>query len=56
MLILSEYPAALSLYLAAYQSLLWNRIAGRYLVARLGPVPEGSLSHVEIAGEQLPLY
>ena len=26
----------LSLYLAAYQSLLWNRVAARYLAARLG--------------------
>lgn len=42
----------LSLYLAAYQSLLWNRIAARYLVSRL----EGMPTHVEIAGERLPLY
>jgi tRNA pseudouridine13 synthase len=42
----------LSLYLAAYQSLLWNRIAARYLAARLGE----AAGYVEIAGEQLPLY
>jgi len=42
----------LSLYLAAYQSLLWNRIAARYLAARLGE----AAACVEIAGEQLPLY
>jgi len=46
----------LSIYLVAYQSLLWNRIAGRYLAARLGAGPEGSPVHVEIAGERLPLY
>jgi tRNA pseudouridine13 synthase len=42
----------LSIYLSAYQSLLWNRIAGRYLDALLG----GASDHVEIAGAQLPLY
>jgi len=42
----------LSLYLAAYQSLLWNRVAGRWLAVRLGQVP----AHVELAGERLPLY
>lgn len=41
----------LSIYLAAYQSLLWNRIAGRFLAAQLDPP-----AHVEIAGEQFPLY
>jgi tRNA pseudouridine13 synthase len=42
----------LSLHLAAYQSLLWNRIAARYLVAHVGEIP----FYVEIAGERLPLY
>ncbi len=42
----------LSLHLAAYQSLLWNRIAGRYLTAVLGEPP----SEIEIAGERLPLH
>ncbi len=45
-------PRVLSLYLAAYQSLLWNRIAAGYLRARLG-TPSG---FVEIAGERLPLF
>jgi tRNA pseudouridine13 synthase len=42
----------LSIYLSAYQSLLWNRVAGRYLEAVIGDVLRG----VEIAGAQLPLY
>lgn len=42
----------LSLYLTAYQSLLWNRVAGLYLATQLGETP----THVEIAGEQLPIY
>ncbi|MFN2271082.1 MAG: tRNA pseudouridine(13) synthase TruD [Anaerolineae bacterium] len=41
----------LSIYLSAYQSLLWNRVAGRYLEA-LGQPPR----RVEIVGEQFPLY
>jgi tRNA pseudouridine13 synthase len=41
----------LSIYLSAYQSLLWNRIAGRYLEA-FGQPPR----FIEIAGEQFPLY
>ncbi len=45
-------PRLLSLYLAAYQSLLWNRIAARYLTALLGS-PAGLL---DIAGEPLPLF
>jgi tRNA pseudouridine13 synthase len=42
----------LSIYLSAYQSLLWNRIAGRYLESMMGNTPHS----VEIAGMQLPLY
>jgi tRNA pseudouridine13 synthase len=42
----------LSIYLSAYQSLLWNRAVGRYLEARLGQPP----GYVEIAGERLPVY
>ncbi len=45
-------PRVLSLYLAAYQSFLWNRVAAGYLRARLG-VPSG---FVEVAGEMLPLF
>lgn len=45
-------PRLLRLYLAAYQSLLWNRIVGRYLLGRIGD----SLATVEVAGEQLPLF
>ncbi len=44
-------PRVLSLYLAAYQSLLWNRIVGRLLRQHLEPAAE-----IEIAGEPLPLY
>lgn len=44
-------PRVLSLYLAAYQSLLWNRLVGRFLGQQAGAVTE-----VEIAGERLPLY
>jgi tRNA pseudouridine13 synthase len=42
----------LSIYLSAYQSLLWNRVAGRYLESVAGDMPRG----VEIAGTRLPLY
>ena len=41
----------LSLYLTAYQSLLWNRIVGRLLEPLAGPQP----CSIEIAGDQLPL-
>jgi tRNA pseudouridine13 synthase len=44
-------PRVLSLYLAAYQGLLWNRMAGRFLRGQVGP-----LAGVDIAGEALPLY
>lgn len=47
-------PRVLSLYLAAFQSLLWNRLSGRFLRANLEtaawPCPD-----VEIAGERFPL-
>jgi tRNA pseudouridine13 synthase len=42
----------LSIYLSAYQSLLWNCIAGRYLGGVIGEVSR----RVEIAGMRLPLY
>ena len=42
----------LSLYLAAYQSLLWNRIAGRWLSGRVGD----AAFRIDIARERLPLY
>ncbi len=45
-------PRVLSLYLAAYQSLLWNRIVARYLTGLMGK-PDG---FVGIAGERLPLF
>lgn len=42
----------LSIYLSAYQSLLWNRVASRYLKAVIGDVSHS----LEIAGTRLPLY
>ncbi len=42
----------LSIYLSAYQSLLWNRVAGHYLESVIGDVSR----NVEIAGTRLPLY
>jgi len=48
-------PRLLSLYLAAYQSFLWNRMAGRYLVARLEKWGL-AWARVEIADQELPFY
>ena len=53
---LNLIPARLlSLFLAAYQGFLWNRVAGRYLKGQLGRhgVPFASLF---VVGEALPLY
>jgi tRNA pseudouridine13 synthase len=48
----------LSLYLSAYQSYLWNRIAGDYLVQVLSREISGleSIPRVRIAGAELPVY
>jgi tRNA pseudouridine13 synthase len=48
-------PRVLSLYLAAYQSALWNRLAGRYLQARLAAADVPATT-IDIAGERLPIY
>ena len=48
-------PRVLSLYLAAYQSFLWNRLAGRYLQARL-EAEDVSMARLDVAGETLPVY
>jgi tRNA pseudouridine13 synthase len=44
-------PRVLSLYLAAFQSLLWNRTVARFLRGQGSPASE-----VEVAGDRLPLY
>jgi len=50
----------LSLFLAAYQSFLWNRMAGLYLRSPgLNPGLEGagqSFSYLEVAGAKLPVH
>lgn len=49
-------PRVLSLYLAAYSSLLWNRLAARYLYALRD---EGSIQlsgQLNVAGDTLPFY
>jgi tRNA pseudouridine13 synthase len=45
-------PRLLSLYVGAYQSLLWNRIVSAYLTAKLGE----PIATVEVAGFQLALF
>jgi tRNA pseudouridine13 synthase len=46
-------PRILSIYLAAYQSLLWNRLVGRLLLQHLEACEDAT---IEIGGELLPLY
>jgi tRNA pseudouridine13 synthase len=48
-------PRVLSLYLAAYQSFLWNQLAGRTLQAKL-ETADVPLETVNIGGETLPIY
>jgi tRNA pseudouridine13 synthase len=48
-------PRVLSLYLAAYQSFLWNRLAERFLRRRL-EVEDVSMVTIDVAGEALPVY
>jgi tRNA pseudouridine13 synthase len=49
-------PRLLSLYLAAYQSLLWNRLAARYLVRALQGAHGWPAATLRIAGEDVPFY
>jgi len=49
-------PRLLSLYLAAYGSLLWNRLAARYLAQTLGEAGIDIAGTVEVVDEALPLY
>ncbi|MBC7260771.1 MAG: tRNA pseudouridine(13) synthase TruD, partial [Chloroflexi bacterium] len=49
-------PRVLSLYLAAYSSLLWNRLAARYLRDILSQIGVDMNKAVLIAGELLPVY
>jgi len=49
-------PRLLSLYLAAYQSLLWNRLAARYLQDQLQDYAAWPVGKVRVAGESLPFY
>jgi tRNA pseudouridine13 synthase len=48
-------PALLPLFLAAYQSHMWNRIAGRYLQARLEAAAV-EFTRLRLAGETLPVH
>jgi tRNA pseudouridine13 synthase len=48
-------PRVLALYLAAYQSLLWNRLLGRFLRREL-EVAGRPCDEIAVAGEHLPLY
>jgi len=49
-------PRVLSLYLAAYSSLLWNRLAARYLSDVLRENSVYLDKAVQVAGELLPFY
>ena len=49
-------PRLLSLYLAAYQSLLWNRLAARYLLRALRGARGWPAATLQVAGEDVPFY